>query len=119
MLISISFILYKISDFFEDLAQESKISSEQPLIIRHGMMARKTLARRAKTVRYNESRKRSTSKYEKWQCDILVTRTKLRIFFYKHMHRSFFFILFDIFNLISRKLEGRKILRPMNFNMFS
>ncbi|XP_055879168.1 pleckstrin homology domain-containing family D member 1-like isoform X1 [Biomphalaria glabrata] len=50
----------KLKHFFEDLAQEAKISSENPLILRNGLMARKTLARRAKTVRY-ENRKRSSS----------------------------------------------------------
>jgi len=50
----------KLKNFFEDLATEAKMSSEAPLIIRHGTLARKTLARRAKTVRYNETKKKSS-----------------------------------------------------------
>ncbi|GFS15425.1 pleckstrin homology domain-containing family D member 1 [Elysia marginata] len=68
----------KLKNFFEDLAQESKISSEQPLIIRHGMMARKTLARRAKTVRYNETRKRSTNP-NAMSCDLSSLRPKTQL----------------------------------------
>ncbi|RUS84744.1 hypothetical protein EGW08_007486 [Elysia chlorotica] len=68
----------KLKNFFEDLAQESKISSEQPLIIRHGMMARKTLARRAKTVRYNESRKRSNNP-NAMSCDLSSLRPKTQL----------------------------------------
>ncbi|BFZ12420.1 hypothetical protein BsWGS_15459 [Bradybaena similaris] len=51
----------KLKDFFEDLAEEARITSEKPLIIRNGVMARKTIARRAKTVRYENNRKRSSS----------------------------------------------------------
>ncbi|GFO02529.1 pleckstrin homology domain-containing family d member 1 [Plakobranchus ocellatus] len=65
----------KLKHFFEDLAEESRISSEQPLIIRHGMMARKTIARRAKTVRYNENRKRSTIV----SCDLSAMRPRTQL----------------------------------------
>ncbi|XP_076442004.1 uncharacterized protein LOC143281009 isoform X2 [Babylonia areolata] len=50
----------KLKQFFEDLATESKISSEKPLIMRNTLTARKTLIRRAKTVKF-ESRKQSSS----------------------------------------------------------
>lgn len=49
----------KLKQFFEDLAAESKISSEKPLIMRNALTARKTLVRRAKTIRY-ENRKQSS-----------------------------------------------------------
>lgn len=46
----------KLKSFFEELATENKISSAKPLIMRNAMTARKTLVRRAKTVKY-ENRK--------------------------------------------------------------
>lgn len=55
------------SGFFEDLAMESKISAEKPLIMRNALTARKTLIRRAKTIKY-ESRKQSSSKYQHHCC---------------------------------------------------
>ncbi|XP_059157256.1 pleckstrin homology domain-containing family D member 1-like isoform X2 [Physella acuta] len=67
----------KLKDFFEDLAQEAKISSENPLIIRNGLMARKTIARRAKTVRY-ENRKRSSNR-NAMSCDLSSLRPKTNI----------------------------------------
>lgn len=55
-------MFYINTDFFEDLAEEARITSDKPMIIRNGIMARKTIARRAQTLRY-ENRKRSTSKF--------------------------------------------------------
>lgn len=51
----------KLKQFFEELATESMISSEKPLIMRNSVTARKTLVRRAKTIRY-ENRKQSSSR---------------------------------------------------------
>ncbi|CAL1540347.1 unnamed protein product [Lymnaea stagnalis] len=67
----------KLKNFFEDLAEEAKISSENPLIIRNGLMARKTLARRAKTVRY-ENRKRSSNNHT-MSCDLSSLRPKTNL----------------------------------------
>ncbi|CAG5122675.1 unnamed protein product [Candidula unifasciata] len=62
----------KLKDFFEDLAEEARITSDKPLIIRNGIMARKTIARRAQTLRY-ENRKRSTRVQS---CDVTSLRPK-------------------------------------------
>ncbi|XP_025104255.1 pleckstrin homology domain-containing family D member 1-like isoform X3 [Pomacea canaliculata] len=53
----------KLKQFFEELAADSKISSEKPLIIRNRLTARKTLARRAKTIKY-ETRRQTSSENE-------------------------------------------------------
>lgn len=64
----------KLKQFFEDLATESKISSEKPLIMRNALTARKTLVRRAKTVKF-ESRKQS-SKLRATTCIDRETRSR-------------------------------------------
>lgn len=51
-----------VSEFFEDLAAEAKLSADQPIIMKNAVCARKTMARRAKTMKFT-NRKRSSSKY--------------------------------------------------------
>ena len=63
--INLYFFLYSFcfrTEFFENLAEESRQASEKPLIMRNTVYARKTLARRAKTMKYI-NRKRSSSEY--------------------------------------------------------
>ncbi|XP_041352966.1 pleckstrin homology domain-containing family D member 1-like isoform X3 [Gigantopelta aegis] len=50
----------KLKEFFENLAEESRQASEKPIIMRNAVYARKTLARRAKTMKYI-NRKRSSN----------------------------------------------------------
>ncbi|XP_050406174.1 pleckstrin homology domain-containing family D member 1 isoform X1 [Patella vulgata] len=49
----------KLKQFFEDLAEEAKFAADKPIIMRNAVYARKTMARRAKTLKF-ERRKRST-----------------------------------------------------------
>ena len=44
------------AEFFENLAFEAKIDSEKSVMIKNSIHARKTLVRRAKTMRYEASR---------------------------------------------------------------
>lgn len=64
----------KLKQFFEDLATESRISSDKPLIMRNSVTARKTLVRRAKTIKY-ENRKQS-SKARATTCINRETRSR-------------------------------------------
>ncbi|XP_060081660.1 pleckstrin homology domain-containing family D member 1-like [Ylistrum balloti] len=49
----------KLKRFFEDLANEAKIDSDKPLIVKNTIHARKTLARRAKTKKFQRNKSSS------------------------------------------------------------
>ncbi|XP_046545192.1 pleckstrin homology domain-containing family D member 1-like [Haliotis rubra] len=55
-----TFNVQKLRQFFEDLAAEAKLSADQPIIMKNAVCARKTMARRAKTMKFT-NRKRSSS----------------------------------------------------------
>ena len=48
--------------FFEDLATESQIDADKPVVIKNMVHARKTLTRKANTLKF-EKRRRSCSKF--------------------------------------------------------
>ncbi|XP_071080979.1 pleckstrin homology domain-containing family D member 1-like isoform X2 [Haliotis cracherodii] len=54
-----TFNVQKLKQFFEDLAAEAKLSADQPIIMKNAVCARKTMARRAKTMKFT-NRKRSS-----------------------------------------------------------
>ena len=47
-----------VSEFFENLAFEAKIDSEKSVMIKNSIHARKAIVRRARTMRFEASRKR-------------------------------------------------------------
>ncbi|ESO82934.1 hypothetical protein LOTGIDRAFT_236877 [Lottia gigantea] len=49
----------KLKQFFEDLAEEAKFAADKPIIVKNAVYARKTMVRRAQTLKF-ERRKRST-----------------------------------------------------------
>ena len=53
------------AEFFENLAFEAKIDADKPVMIKNSLHARKQMVRRAKTMRFEASRKRQ-SRGERW-----------------------------------------------------
>ena len=49
---------FSFSEFFENLAFEAKIDSEKSVMIKNSIHARKAIVRRARTMRFEASRKR-------------------------------------------------------------